>query len=335
MIEIQELRKVYGSFVALDTYSEHIQEGEIYGFIGQSGAGKTTLLRCLNGLDTPSSGAVIVDGQNITALSGRRLRKAQQRIGIIFQQFNLLSSRTAADNIALPLEVIGYSRPQRKARVEELLALVDLEGKGGNYPSQLSGGQKQRVGIARALAANPKVLLSDESTSALDPQTTQSILDLLKDLNQRIGLTIALITHDMGVVKRICDRVSILERGKVVERGRVVDLASQPSSRLANDIFPQRDRYQPRSGAVIARIAFSGTVAEEPFVSRLVRQFNVDVNILNGSVETIGSEPVGQFQIELIGPEIPAAIEYLRSLNIEVEAYDGHTATQQLVDSNP
>jgi D-methionine transport system ATP-binding protein len=292
------------------------------------------LLRCLNGLEKPSSGSVVVDGQTVTALTGDQLRQARQRIGIIFQHFNLLSSRTAAENIAFPLEVIGQSRLQRKARVVELLALVGLEGKGDSYPAQLSGGQKQRVGIARALAANPKVLLSDEATSALDPQTTRSILDLLKDLNRRIGLTIVLITHDMGVVKHICDRVAILECGKVVERGSVVELAAQPGSRLANDLFPHPKRYQTRPGAVVATIAFSGAVANEPFITRLVRQSNVDVKILNGSVDTIGDEPVGQFQIELFGSEVPAAIEYLRSLNIEVEVQDGRAASEQFVDSN-
>lgn len=334
MITIHELRKVYSSFVALDTFNEEIQAGEIFGVIGQSGAGKSTLLRCLNGLEKPSSGSVVVDGQNITALTGGELRKARQRIGIIFQHFNLLSSRTAAENIAFPLEVIGYSSLQRQARVEELLTLVGLEGKGNSYPAQLSGGQKQRVGIARALAANPKVLLSDEATSALDPQTTRSILDLLKDLNQRIGLTIVLITHDMGVVKHICDRVTVLERGKVVEQGRVVDLAAQFGSRLASDLFPRRTVYQSQSGAVVVTIAFSGAVANQPFITRLVRQFDVDINILNGSVETIGNEPVGQFQIELSGLEVRSALEYLRRLNIEVEVQHGHTASGQFVDSN-
>jgi D-methionine transport system ATP-binding protein len=335
MISIRELRKVYGEFVALDTFNEEIQAGEIFGVIGQSGAGKSTLLRCLNGLENPSSGSVVVDGQNITALTGNGLRKARQRIGIIFQHFNLLSSRTAAENISFPLEVIGHGPLQRKARVEELLTLVGLEGKGNSYPAQLSGGQKQRVGIARALAANPKVLLSDEATSALDPQTTRSILDLLKDLNQRIGLTIVLITHDMGVVKHICDRVTVLERGKVVERGRVVDLAAQPGSRFASDLFPRRTVYQSQPGAVVATIAFSGAVANQPFITRLVRQFDVDVNIFNGSVETIGNEPVGQFQIELSGSEVRSALEYLRDLNIEVEVQNGQTVAEQFVDSNP
>jgi D-methionine transport system ATP-binding protein len=233
------------------------------------------------------------------------------------------------------LEIIGQSRLQRKARVAELLALVGLEGKGDSYPAQLSGGQKQRVGIARALAANPKVLLSDEATSALDPQTTRSILDLLEDLNRQIGLTIILITHDMGVVKHICDRVAVLERGRVVERGNVVDLAAQPGSRLASDFFPRRQEHRVRPGAVVATIAFSGVAASQPFIAHLVRQFDVDINILNGSVETIRDEPVGQFQIELFGSDVRAAIEYLRSLDIQVEVQNGRTASGKFVDSHP
>lgn len=320
MITIQELRKVYGRFVALDSFSEEIKPNEIFGVLGQSGAGKSTLIRCLNRLETPTSGKVVVDGQEITALSGGELRQARQRIGMIFQHFNLLSSRTAAENIAFPLEVIGLKRLQRKTRVEELLSLVGLEGRGDSYPTQLSGGQKQRVGIARALAANPKVLLSDEATSALDPQTTRSILDLLKDLNQRIGLTILLITHDMGVVKHICDRVAILEKGKVIEQGSVVDLAAQPKSRLAQDLFPRRNNgHKAQLDGVLATIAFKGETASRPFLAHLVRQFDVDVNILNGSVETVGGRTVGQFQLEVSGVEIRQALEYLHDQGLEVE----------------
>jgi D-methionine transport system ATP-binding protein len=334
MITIHQLRKVYGQFVALESFSEEIRAGEIFGVIGQSGAGKSTLIRCINRLETPTAGTIIVDGQDITALSGSDLRRARQRIGMIFQHFNLLSCRTAAENIAFPLEVMGYSRLRRKARVEELLSLVGLEGKGNSYPSQLSGGQKQRVGIARALAANPKVLLSDEATSALDPQTTRSILDLLKDLNQRMGLTILLITHDMGVVKHICDRVAILERGRVVERGGVAELAAKPSSRLAQDFFPRRHGHSPRAGGVVVTLAFSGAAANQPILSRVMRQFDVDVNILNGSIETIGRESVGQLQLELSGAEINPALDYLHSLDVELEVQDGHPTTEQFMDSN-
>jgi D-methionine transport system ATP-binding protein len=339
MITIHELRKVYGQFVALENFSEEIRQGEIFGVIGQSGAGKSTLIRCINRLETPTSGKVIVDGQEISALSGADLRKARHRIGMIFQHFNLLSSRTAAENIAFPLEVMGDSRLRRKARVEELLALVGLEGKGNAYPAQLSGGQKQRVGIARALAANPKVLLSDEATSALDPQTTRSILDLLRDLNQKMGLTILLITHDMNVVKQICDRVAVLEQGRVIERGRVVDLAAQPLSRLAQDFFPRRTDTRSRSGSVLVTIAFHGSANSQSILTHLIRAFEIEVSILSGSMETIGGQSVGQFQLELSGAEVKPALEYLHRLEIELhlegDGQNGRATSEQPVGSNP
>jgi D-methionine transport system ATP-binding protein len=324
VINIRDLRKIFGKgdrqFAALDGINLDVESGEIFGVLGQSGAGKSTLIRCVNRLETPTSGVVLVDGEEITALSNTRLRQARQRIGMIFQHFNLLSSRTAAENIAFPLEVMGEPRLKRKARVEELLSLVGLEGRGDSYPSQLSGGQKQRVGIARSLAVNPRVLLSDEATSALDPQTTRSILDLLRELQGRMGLTILLITHDMNVVKQVCDRVAILQAGQIVEQGRVADLAAQPTSLLAQEFFPRPQR-QPRSNGILATIAFSGA-ANQSILTTLIRRFNVDVNILNGSVETVGNQRVGQFQVELAGAEINAALHYLhqQELGLEVQS---------------
>ncbi|MBD3886201.1 ATP-binding cassette domain-containing protein [Phormidium tenue FACHB-886] len=325
MISIRELSKVYGrgnhQLVALDGINLDVQAGEVFGVLGQSGAGKSTLIRCINRLETPTSGSVWVADQEITTLSGLQLRQARQHIGMIFQHFNLLSSRTAAENIAFPLEIIGYSKLKRKARVEELLTLVGLEGRGNAYPAQLSGGQKQRVGIARALAADPQVLLCDEATSALDPQTTRSILDLLRDLNRRMGLTILLITHEMGVVKHICDRVAILEAGKIVEQGKVTELAAQPRSRLAQELFPHRNGHKPRSGGVLATIAFQGTAADQPLFSTLGKQFNIDVNILSGSVEIVSDQRVGQFHVELVGDDIQPALEYLYRSNLKVEVH--------------
>lgn len=325
MITIRDLYKVYGRgehiVAALDGVSLDVKSGEIFGVLGQSGAGKSTLIRCVNLLERPTSGSIVVDGQEINTLSGQALRQARQQIGMIFQHFNLLSSRTAAENIAFPLEVMGHSRIQRKARVEELLALVGLEGRGDAYPTQLSGGQKQRVGIARALAGNPSVLLSDEATSALDPQTTRSILDLLHDLNRRIGLTILLITHEMTVVKHICDRVAILEAGKIVEQGSVSELAAQPDSRLAQEIFPQHNGYRPQPGAIVATIGFTGDAASRPILSHLVRQFDVDINILNGSVEKVGGQRVGQFQVELTGAQVERALAYLNQQQLTVEVH--------------
>ncbi|MFQ4143609.1 methionine ABC transporter ATP-binding protein [Chlorogloeopsis sp. ULAP02] len=325
MIEFINVHKIYHQseqkVVALDGVNLHVKAGEIFGVLGQSGAGKSTLIRCVNQLEKPTLGFVKVNGEEMTKLSGAALRQARQRIGMIFQHFNLLSSRTVAENIAFPLEVIGDSKLKRKAKVEELLALVGLEGKANAYPAQLSGGQKQRVGIARALAGEPKVLLSDEATSALDPQTTRSILELLRDLNQRMGLTILLITHEMGVVKQICDSVAILHAGKIVEQGRVSDLAAQPDSLLAQEFFPRCKGYAPRSGAVLATVAFAGDVARNPIFTTLARRFDVDVNILNGSVETVGDRRVGQFQVELAGTKVTQALEYLHKSEYAVEVH--------------
>ncbi|BAY21476.1 ABC transporter ATP-binding protein [Calothrix sp. NIES-2100] len=325
MIEFIDIRKIYHQgehkIVALDGVNLHVKAGEIFGVLGQSGAGKSTLIRCVNQLEKPTSGYVRVNGQEITSLSGTALRQARQRIGMIFQHFNLLSCRTVAENIAFPLEVIGYSKLRRKAKVEELLSLVGLEGKANAYPAQLSGGQKQRVGIARALAGEPNVLLSDEATSALDPQTTRSILELLRDLNKRMGLTILLITHEMGVVKQICDSVAILHAGKVVEQGSVSDLAAQPDSLLAREFFPRSHNYIPRPGTVLATVAFADESARNSIFTTLTRRFDIDVNILNGSVETVGDRRVGQFQVELAGIKVKQALEYLHNSEYAVEVH--------------
>ncbi|MBN3960900.1 ATP-binding cassette domain-containing protein [Nostoc sp. NMS8] len=325
MITFTDVRKVYyqgnQEIVALDGVSFEVKPGEIFGVLGQSGAGKSTLIRCVNQLEKPTSGYVTVDGQEITKLSGIKLRQSRQRIGMIFQHFNLLSCRTVAENIAFPLEVIGYSKLKQRAKVEELISLVGLAGKANAYPAKLSGGQKQRVGIARALAGEPKVLLSDEATSALDPQTTRSILELLRDLNKRMGLTILLITHEMGVVKQICDSVAVLNAGKVVEQGRVSDLIAKPESLLAQEVFPRRNGHLARPGAVLATIAFAGEQAKQPIFATLARRFDVDINILSGSVETVGDRRVGQFHIELEGAKITQALKYLHESEFEVEVH--------------
>ncbi|GJD19836.1 hypothetical protein RIVM261_047920 [Rivularia sp. IAM M-261] len=240
---------------------------------------------------------------------------------MIFQHFNLLSSRTVAQNIAFPLEVMGCSKIKRRAKVEELLALVGLEQKANFYPAQLSGGQKQRVGIARTLAGEPKVLLSDEATSALDPQTTRSILELLRDLNKRMGLTILLITHEMSVVKQICNSVAILKAGQVIEQGQVNDLVAKPNSLLASEIFPRQTIYNTTSGAILATIAFTKESANEPILSTLTRRFDINFNILSGSVEIISNQRVGQFQLELQGAKVTEALQYLYDLGFAVEVH--------------
>lgn len=240
MIAVEGVSKTYadGQPPALDNVSLHIAEGSIFGIVGRSGAGKSTLLRCLNLLERPSSGRILLDGRDLTQLTGKALREQRQRIGMIFQGFNLLHSRNVADNVAVPLEIAGVPKAERVARVAQLLALVGLSDKAAAFPSQLSGGQKQRVGIARALAARPAYLLSDEATSALDPETTASILALLRDINRQLGVTIVLITHELDVVKAICDSAVSLAAGRVVESGTLLQLQADPSSRLGRALAP-------------------------------------------------------------------------------------------------
>lgn len=240
MIVVEQVSKTYadGQPPALDNVSLQIADGSIFGIVGRSGAGKSTLLRCLNLLERPTSGRILMDGQNLTLLSDKQLRQQRQRIGMIFQGFNLLHSRNVADNVAVPLEIAGQPKAERVARVKELLELVGLSDKALAFPSQLSGGQKQRVGIARALAARPDYLLSDEATSALDPETTASILELLRSINRQLGVTIVLITHELDVVKAICDSAVSLANGRVVESGSLIQLQADPASSLGRSLAP-------------------------------------------------------------------------------------------------
>ncbi|MGW5157285.1 methionine ABC transporter ATP-binding protein [Nonomuraea wenchangensis] len=314
MIQASGLRKQYGDVVALDGVDLDVREGEIFGVLGQSGAGKSTLLRCVNLLERPDAGTVTVAGQDLTALRETELNRARRRIGMIHQHFALLSSRTVAGNVAFPLEIMGVSRAERERRVGELLELVGLEGRGGHRPHQLSGGQKQRVGIARALAGNPSVLLSDEATSALDPATTQQILALLKRLNTELGLTILLITHEMNVVKSICDSVAIMTGGRVEESGTIADLVRTPGSRLTREIFPLPEPAP--AGSVT--LTFAGQ-AGRPVVSEVVRRFDVDLSILGGSIEELAGDSVGRLRVALDGSEAGAALAYLRASGLIVE----------------
>ncbi|WP_067171693.1 methionine ABC transporter ATP-binding protein [Microtetraspora niveoalba] len=317
MIEVSGLRKVYGSVVALDGVDLHVRQGEIFGVLGRSGAGKSTLLRCVNLLERPSGGSVVVGGRDLTALGERELRRARQGIGMIHQHFALLSSRTVAGNVAFPLEIMGMPRDRRAARVEELLELVGLAGKAGAYPAQLSGGQKQRVGIARALAGSPSVLLSDEATSALDPGTTQSILALLKRLNREFGLTILLITHEMDVIKAVCDSAAIMSDGRIEEAGPIPELLATPGSRLTEELFPLAPP-EPGSVTITFTGAYSGR-ADEPVVSQVVRKFDVDVNILGGALEEVAGVSAGRLRVRLTGGESEAALGYLRDRGLLVE----------------
>nr|WP_242593068.1 ATP-binding cassette domain-containing protein [Corallococcus exiguus] len=299
--------------MALHDVSLHVAPGEVFGVLGRSGAGKSTLLRCANLLERPTRGEVRVAGQDLLSLSPRELRRARQRIGMIFQHFNLFASRTVEDNVAYPLEVMGLPREAIRVRVAELLSLVGLTDKARAYPAQLSGGQKQRVGIARALAPRPRVLLSDEATSALDPETTRSVLGLLKDLQQQLGLTLLLITHQLEVVKALCGSVAVLEGGRLVEQGRVQELLARPESRLRALCFPPLPaRKDPaHAGGQRVELSLTDAHARSPLISTLARRFDVDVLLLEGAVERVGESRVGRLLVELQGA--PGAVAEART----------------------
>lgn len=333
MITTSGLTKIYRSrgreITALDGVDLHVREGEVYGVIGQSGAGKSSLIRCVNLLERPTAGTVTVAGQDLTALAGRgpragrELRQARSRIGMVFQHFNLLSSRTVQDNVELPLEILGTSGKERSRKAMELLDLVGLADKAGAYPAQLSGGQKQRVGIARALAGDPKVLLSDEATSALDPETTRSILRLLRDLNRQLGLTVLLITHEMDVVKEICDSAALMDRGRIVESGTVGDLLATPGSELASALFPVGGEASGDDRTVVD-VTFHGDSATQPVISQLSRTYNIDISILGAAIDTVGGLQVGRMRIELPGryEDNVVPIGFLREQGLQIDVLD-------------
>ncbi|MFD5429916.1 methionine ABC transporter ATP-binding protein [Streptomyces sp. NPDC127084] len=330
MITTKGLTKVYQSrgrdVTALDGVDLHVREGEVFGVIGRSGAGKSSLIRCVNLLERPTSGTVTVDGTDLTALAGRgsragkELRQARSRIGMVFQHFNLLSSRSVKDNIELPLEILGVTGAERSRRALELLDLVGLADKAKAYPGQLSGGQKQRVGIARALAGKPKVLLSDEATSALDPETTRSILQLLRDLNRQLGLTVLLITHEMDVVKSVCDSAALMERGRVVESGTVSELLATPGSELARELFPVTGDATGPDRTVID-VTFHGDTATQPVISQLSRTYNIDISILGAAMDTVAGRQIGRMRIELPGryEDNVVPVGFLREQGLQIE----------------
>ncbi|NLO81719.1 MAG: methionine ABC transporter ATP-binding protein [Clostridiales bacterium] len=332
MVDIQNLSKCYKvgneDLWAIKNVSMHIDKGEIFGIIGLSGAGKSTLIRCLNRLEEPTEGRIIIDGTDITSLKKKELRTQRKNIGMIFQHFNLLMQKTTYENIALPLELTGTGKREIEARVNALLKYVGLEDKRNVYPSQLSGGQKQRVAIARALANNPKILLSDEATSALDPQTTKSILDLLKRIRDELGLTIIMITHQIEVVKDICDRVAIMESGEIVEINTVEELFKRPRSKTArafinslkSDIQEEFIKPAELKGHIV-RLSFWGDIVKKPVVSHMVKRFDIDVNILSGNISQLMSTSAGHLIVELTGPgeEIRAALDYLKAHEVDVE----------------
>lgn len=326
------------SFTAVQPTDLTVQSGEIYGIIGASGAGKSTLIRCVNLLERPSEGSVVIDGVDLTALSERELITQRRKISMIFQHFNLLHSRTTFENIALPLELSGTPKAAIASKVGDLLELVGLSDKKEVYPANLSGGQKQRVAIARALASDPKVLLCDEATSALDPATTQSILTLLKKINEELGITILLITHEMDVVKRICDKVAVMDKGVLIEQGKVGEIFANPQTKLAKSFirstfhiglpssYLSQLKSEPALGlSPVIQFEFTGNSVDMPLFSLASKQFDVDFNILTSQMDYAGDIKFGFTIAELIGEgtSVMQAIEFLTAhrVNIEIIGY--------------
>jgi len=325
---------------ALEGIDLDVPAGSILGVIGRSGAGKSTLIRLVNGLERATSGRILIEGEDVTGLNEAGWRRQRRQIGMIFQHFNLLSSRTVFDNVALPLEIAGVPRAQITAKVERLLALVGLADKSARYPSELSGGQKQRVGIARALATDPKVLLCDEATSALDPETTRSILALLRQVNRELGITILLITHEIPVIKEICDRVAVIEGGRIVEQGETFSVFTNPqhptTARFVEAVtgvevpahLEGQIRAQAREGdSLVLRITFTGENATAPVISRLSSVVGVDVNILAGRIDAIAGQPFGSLLVSVPSraPEGDAVLGALKSLGLKAEVI-GHVS---------
>lgn len=336
MIELKQLTKTFDvgktALTAVDDVNLTIADGEIFGIIGYSGAGKSTLIRILNGLEKPTSGTVDINGQKITDIKGAELRKARQKVSMIFQHFNLLWSRTVQENIEFPLEIAGVPKEKRVEKVKELVELVGLAGRENAYPSQLSGGQKQRVGIARALANDPEVLLCDEATSALDPETTDAILDLLVDINKRLGLTIVLITHEMHVIRKICHRVAVMEGGKVVELGDVLEIFQTPKQEITKRFVAQVTESEDSSETIkhlrelyptgeLVKLIFVGEQAEQPILTQLIRKYPVEVNIVQGKVSHTQRGAYGTLILQLKGADadIRQALEFLVQENVQAE----------------
>ena len=304
LIQIRELSKVYstpeGEVVALDRVSLDVRKGEIYGVIGMSGAGKSTLIRCINRLDVPTGGEVLYRGQDVLKMSRPDLLKLRRKVSMIFQQFNLLMQRTVGENVRYPLEIAGLPRREADKRVMELLEIVGLQDRAKAYPAQLSGGQRQRVAIARALASQPEVLLSDEATSALDPMTTQAILNLLKDINRRLGITVILITHEMAVIRQICDRVTILDGGRIAEEGTVDEVFMHTKSEAGRRLFgnaPQVPEDEPQGPAI--RLVFDGSSVDRPIIATAVKELGIMINILSADMKQIGGKTYGQMLIRM------------------------------------
>lgn len=337
MIQIKDIKKTYTSnnisVDALKNINLNINKGDFYGIIGLSGAGKSTLIRLLNRLEEPSSGEIIVEGKNILNFNNPELQEYRKKTGMIFQGFNLMSSRNVEKNIAFALEVADYPKEKIKPRVMELLRLVELEDKIDSYPAQLSGGQKQRVAIARALANHPKILLSDEATSALDPKTTKNILNLLKDIQKKLNLTIILITHQMEVIRDSCNKVAVLDGGNVVEAREVVDIFSNPQTAITQEfikhLIPEEEaevEFSRKKDKKIIKLSYVGVAVDKPIISQLIRKFDIDINILAGSIDKLVTNSVGHLILELSGEmeKQVESIDWLKQNKLGIEVlYNG------------
>lgn len=334
MITLEKVNKIYeNKFHAVKDVSLTIKKGEIFGIIGLSGAGKSSLIRLFNGLEPLTTGKIEIEGVDLSKLSKRGLLDKRKKIGMIFQHFNLLKSRTVKENIAFPLEIDGWQKPEINERVKELLKLVELEDKENVYPAQLSGGQKQRVAIARSLANNPDILLSDEATSALDPKTTKSILKLIKDIQKKMGLTVVLITHQMEVIREICDKVAVMSNGEVIESGKTYEIFLNPKSAITKELIsyvPHQEKeeieFVKKPGNKVIKLMFLGSVAGDPILSKAVRKFNIDINVLGGAISLLSTVQVGHLVVELMGDieKQNEAIEWFPNLDVGVEViYDG------------
>ena len=329
MIRVEHISKTFqvnnGQVDAVKDMSFSIEKGEIFGIIGLSGAGKSTLVRCLNLLEKPDEGNIFIDGKNLMELSQGQLRKERREIGMIFQHFNLLMQRNVLDNICFPLEIAGISKKEAKKRAKEFLEIVGLSEKAKAYPSQLSGGQKQRVAIARVLAANPKILLCDEATSALDPQTTKSILNLLKEINQKYGITIVVITHEMAVIQEICSKVAVLDHGSLVETGSVEELFRAPKTEAAKRLILNEFRHvKEMTGRHLIRVTFDGKTAFEPLIGNVILEYKTPLNILYANTRTINGNAEGEMILQLPESEEIAShmIAYFKEQELGVEEVD-------------
>ncbi|MGQ2283095.1 methionine ABC transporter ATP-binding protein [Apilactobacillus kunkeei] len=339
MIRFKNVTKKYkldkSILTAVKDVNLEINDGEIFGIIGYSGAGKSTLVRMLDGLEAPTSGSIEINGKDIAKLSSKDLRSQRKKVGMIFQHFNLLWSRTIQQNIELPLEIAGVDKEQRHQKAEKLIELVGLKGRENDYPSELSGGQKQRVGIARALANDPEILISDEATSALDPQTTDEILDLLLEINKKLNLTILLITHEMHAIRKTASKVAVMQDGQVVESGNVYDIFQNPKQAITKRFVNEDDNPNAKDlsmtvdeiiknypNGMVIKLTFKGNQSQQPIVSQMIREFDsLELNIVEGSIHQTQGGSIGSLVLQLLGtPEDQnKAVEYLKSVNVEAE----------------